>query len=75
MSDLAEVSRLLLLKDAGDRAVRRAERLGAHIQRIWDGDGEPTTALINEYTNACKAAEVALLNRALAMSPDGTEDE
>jgi len=74
MSQLAERSRLEVLKARSDSAVARAERLGAHLERIWDAGGEPTAALVAEYLAAIKAAEVLLLERSLA-TPGGEEPE
>lgn len=69
MSDVAERVRQVLLaqKHGADRAAARAERLGAYLESVWDSGGEPTRALVNEYLSACRKAEVALLERAVAM--------
>lgn len=69
MSAAAEQVRLMLLaqRQQADKAVARAERLGAYLERIWDSGGEPVQALVDEYVSACRKAEVALLERAVAM--------
>lgn len=68
MSQAAEQVRVELLRQQAGKAVARAERLGAYLQRIWDGGGEPSASLVNEFERACARAEVLLLERALALS-------
>jgi len=75
MSQVAEQARLLLLADMSRRAVRRAERLGAHIERIFEAGGEPSDSLVAEYLGACCTAEVLLLERALATPGEPQDDD
>lgn len=51
----------MALRQAADRAVARCERIFRHIEHVMDLGGEPSPALLAEYDNAIRRAEVAQL--------------
>lgn len=74
MSGAAEETRRHLLKASADRAVRRAEKLHALIEEIYDNGDEPLPGMVAEFENACRRAEVLLLEAAIA-NMTGSEPE